>query len=202
MSCVVKRQKHCFLQQQCWNKRRKSINTSLFARLLSTRVEKEEEQGQSQETQAVPAPPTPVAKGRVTEAGVPLHSPQPGNWTKICLYTGEQRIWIYVIYREEDKSTRLQRSQKLCGKCVLGSMPQSTYIYRVQSSVWRLPNYWPPTPSPPSECVPRTKGGGIHTRRVVRGWGVNISEDAIGLASYSIIPLRAMPSKNSDINDI
>jgi hypothetical protein len=30
---------------------------------------------------------------------------------------------------------------------------QSTYIYRVQSTVWRLPKYWPPTPSPPSECV-------------------------------------------------
>ncbi len=24
---------------------------------------------------------------------------------------------------------------------------------RVQSCVWRLPKYWPPTPSPPSECV-------------------------------------------------
>ncbi len=31
------------------------------------------------------------------------------------------------------------------------SWPQSTYILRVQSSVWRLLNYWPPTPSPPSE---------------------------------------------------
>ncbi len=41
-----------------------------------------------------------------------------------------------------------------------------------------------PTPSPPSECVlPRTKGGGgggyaVHTRRALRGWRVNISEDA------------------------
>ncbi len=25
--------------------------------------------------------------------------------------------------------------------------PQSTYTHKVQSSVWRLPNYWPPTPS-------------------------------------------------------
>jgi hypothetical protein len=54
--------------------------------------------------------------------------------------------------------------------------------YRVQSRVWRLPNYWPPTPSPFSEYVssPRTRGGGVHTRRPVRGWGggVNISEDA------------------------
>jgi hypothetical protein len=38
---------------------------------------------------------------------------------------------------------------------------------------------------------PRTKGGGggVHTRRVVKGWGVNILED-IGLAFYSIISLR------------
>jgi hypothetical protein len=37
----------------------------------------------------------------------------------------------------------------------------------------------PPPPLPPSECViPRTKDGAIHTRRAVRGWGVNISEDA------------------------
>jgi hypothetical protein len=40
------------------------------------------------------------------------------------------------------------------------------YLHRVQSSVWRLPNYWPPppTPSSPSECVlPRTEGGGYTT---------------------------------------
>ncbi len=42
------------------------------------------------------------------------------------------------------------------------NVPQSTYIYRVQSNVWRLPNYWPPTPSPPSKCVlpPAPKAGG------------------------------------------
>ncbi len=63
---------------------------------------------------------------------------------------------------------------------------QSTYICRVQSSVLRLPNYWPPTPSPPSECVLPP-----HQRRVVRGWVVNISGDArhwIGLLQYN--PLR------------
>ncbi len=72
------------------------------------------------------------------------------------------------------------------------STVECTYIYRVQSSVWRLPNYWPTTPSPPSECVlPRTKGGDVivHTRRAVRGWWwVNISEDArhwIGLLQYN-----------------
>jgi hypothetical protein len=60
------------------NQKTKEYEYSIFVRLLSTRVEKEE-QGQSQETLAVPAPPTPVAEGRVAEAGVPLHSPQPGN---------------------------------------------------------------------------------------------------------------------------
>ncbi len=30
---------------------------------------------------------------------------------------------------------------------------QSTYICRVQSCVWHLPNIDPPPPSPPSECV-------------------------------------------------
>ncbi len=68
--------------------------------------------------------------------------------------------------------------------------PQSTYIYRVQSSVWRLPNYLlNPRPLP---CVssPRTKGGGgggVNTRWAVRGWG-GISEDArhwIGLLQYN-----------------
>ncbi len=52
-------------------------------------------------------------------------------------------------------------------------------IYRVQSSVWRLPNSWPPTPSPPSECVlPPHQRRGVHTRRAVREWGVIILEDA------------------------
>ncbi len=75
--------------------------------------------------------------------------------------------------------------------------PQSTYmcIYTVQSSVWRLPNYGPSTPSPPSECVlPPHKGGGIHTRRAVRGGGSIFRKTPDnGLASYSIIPLRLAP---------
>jgi hypothetical protein len=68
--------------------------------------------------------------------------------------------------------------------------PQSTYIYRVQSSVWRLPNYCLPPPlRPASVSSPRTKGGGGgHNRRAVKGWGVNISEEArywIGLLQYN-----------------
>ncbi len=43
--------------------------------------------------------------------------------------------------------------------------PQSTYICRVQSSVWRLLKYCPPTPSPPSECVlPPHQRRGVQTR--------------------------------------
>ncbi len=51
--------------------------------------------------------------------------------------------------------------------------------YRAVSGVFRTID--PPTTSPPSECVlPPHQGGGyiLYTRRVVRGWGVNISEDA------------------------
>jgi hypothetical protein len=57
-----------------------------------------------------------------------------------------------------------------------------TYIeYRAVSGVLRTIE--PPTPSPPSECVlPPPQS------RAVRGWGVNISEDArhwIGLLQYN-----------------
>jgi hypothetical protein len=44
---------------------------------------------------------------------------------------------------------------------------QSTYICRVQSCVWRLPNIDPPPPSPLSECV-------LPPHRAVRGWGGSI----------------------------
>ncbi len=70
---------------------------------------------------------------------------------------------------------------------------QNTYIYRTERSVWRLPNYWPPTPSPPSECVlpPHQRRGDTHSPG---GEGVGGSifrkTSDIGLASYSIIPLR------------
>jgi hypothetical protein len=62
--------------------------------------------------------------------------------------------------------------------------------YRAVSGVFRTIDL--PTPSPPSECVlRRTKGGAIHTRRAVRGWGVNILEDARHwIGSYSVISVR------------
>ncbi len=57
-------------------------------------------------------------------------------------------------------------------RCNCSIFSQRTYIHRVQSSVWRLPNYWPLPPlHPASVSHPRTKGGGVHTRRAVRGWG-------------------------------
>ncbi len=70
-------------------------------------------------------------------------------------------------------------------RVLMGGTAHSTYICRVQSSVWRLPKYEPPPPlHPASVFSPRIKGG----------WGVvNILEDArhwIGLSQYSIIPLR------------
>ncbi len=49
----------------------------------------------------------------------------------------------------------------------------NTYICRVQSSVWRLPKYWPP----PHPLSTQRRGGGWKT-------------PDIGLASYSMIPLR------------
>ncbi len=65
-----------------------------------------------------------------------------------------------------------------------------TYIeYRAVSGVFRIND-----PPPP---LPRTKGGGVHTRRAVRGnggGGVNISEDArhlIGLLHYN--PSTVLP---------
>jgi hypothetical protein len=65
-----------------------------------------------------------------------------------------------------------------------------TYIeYRAVSGVFRTID--PPTPSqsPPSECFlpPHQRQGGTHSPGAVRGWGVNISEDArhwIGLLQY------------------
>ena len=79
---------------------------------------------------------------------------------------------------------------------------QSTYLYRVQSSVWRLPNYWPPPLHPASVSSPRTKGGGHTLAGQWEGggqwWGVNISEDTrhwIGLLQYnpSTVPTLCCP---------
>ncbi len=46
--------------------------------------------------------------------------------------------------------------------------------------MWRLPKYWPPTPSPPGECVctPPLVRGEDTLAGWRGGWGVNILEDA------------------------
>ncbi len=70
---------------------------------------------------------------------------------------------------------------------------QSTYICRVQSSVWRLPKYWPPTPLSTQRVsphpAPKARGYTLAGR-----WGGGGSifwkTPDIGLESYSIIPLR------------
>ncbi len=63
-----------------------------------------------------------------------------------------------------------------------------TYIeYRAVCGVFRTID--PPPPLHPARVSsPRTKSGGVHTPRAVRGWGVNNSEDAshwIGLLQYN-----------------
>ncbi len=67
-----------------------------------------------------------------------------------------------------------------------GIQPQSTYICRVQSSVWRLPKYWPPTPFPPSECVlpPHQRRGYTLAGRWGGGGSIFWKTPDIGLASY------------------
>ncbi len=79
---------------------------------------------------------------------------------------------------------------------------QSTYIYRVQSSVWRLLNYQtteymyqtidPHPLSTQRVCPPHAShAGGVHTRQGVRGGGSIFRKTPdLGLTSYSIIPLR------------
>ncbi len=83
--------------------------------------------------------------------------------------------------------------------CVL--VPQSTYICRVQSCVWRLPQYWPPNPlSTQRVCPPPSpKAGGTHTLagRWVDGGSIFWKTPDIGLASYSIISLRFVPLTHS-----
>ncbi len=46
------------------------------------------------------------------------------------------------------------------------------YTLRGQSNVWRLPKYWPPAPSTPSECVtPRLWCGERTNSLGGKGWG-------------------------------
>ncbi len=72
-----------------------------------------------------------------------------------------------------------------------------TYVCRVQSSFWRLPKYWLPTPSPRVCPLSAPKAGGLHSRRVVRGSILWKTPD-IGLASSSKNSLRYDPSTFED----
>ncbi len=76
-------------------------------------------------------------------------------------------------------------------KMYLAFQSQSIYIveHRAVSGVFQ--NIDPPPPLHPvsvSSPRPAPKAGGVHTRRAVRGWGVNILEDArhwIGLLQFN-----------------
>jgi hypothetical protein len=66
-----------------------------------------------------------------------------------------------------------------------------TYIeYRVVSGDFRTVDPPPPLhPASVSSPPHQRRGGTLHTRRAMRGWGVNISEDArhwIGLLQYNL----------------
>ncbi len=82
-------------------------------------------------------------------------------------------------------------------------LAQSTCIYRVQSNVWRLPNFWPP-PSlhPASVSSPRTKGGRVHTRRAVRGQYFGRRQTLDWPLTYSIIPLRFLGTEIQRISTV
>ncbi len=101
------------------------------------------------------------------------------------------KLTLILVLCELEATLKINRTKSTC------PIPTKYLHNRIQSSVWRLPNYWPPTPSPPSECVlPPHQRRGVHSRRAVRGGGgVNGSEDArhwIGLLQYNpstLIPL-------------
>jgi hypothetical protein len=100
-----------------------------------------------------------------------------------------------IHHESKKKQCLVPETQETClSSPCHGCIPQSTYIYRIQSSVWRLPNYWPPPPlHPASMSFPLTKGGGggggaLHTRREVRAR--DISEDA----RHWIVLLQCKPS--------
>ncbi len=63
---------------------------------------------------------------------------------------------VYVLYVGQWKETKVQANRK--NSIVL--YPSRYYTVRGQSNVWRLPKYWSPAPSLPSECVTPVFGEG------------------------------------------
>ncbi len=146
---------------------------------------------------------TPATARTSAAAGrKPKHGRQPQQWR--LLQHGHQPQQGRLL-QQKCQTKRTPTTART--SAAAGCKPQSTYICRVKSCVWRLPKYWPTSPSPPSESSassPRTKGGGVHTRRAVRGWGVNILKDArhwIGLWQYNLstVQVKAWTPAERDV---
>jgi hypothetical protein len=76
--------------------------------------------------------------------------------------------------------------------------------YRAVSGVFRTIDPPPPLPLA-SAFSPRTKGGGVHNRRGLKGCGVNISEDArhwISLLQYNPSTIACLSSQRMPDNFI
>ncbi len=75
---------------------------------------------------------------------------------------------IKKFFLSHDDHSLLQHGGTQCKENSIKG--QSTYKDRVQSSVWRLPNYGPPPPSPPSKCaLPLHQGCHYPRKKLFRG---------------------------------
>ncbi len=102
----------------------------------------------------------------------------------VCGWTRAGELWVFSL-GPRNTAGALQ--------------PLRDYTVRGQSNVWRLPRYWPPTPSLPGECVPPAFGAGEDTLagwRMEMGWRVNILEDA-GHCSVLYIRKYFVPSAHT-----
>jgi hypothetical protein len=99
------------------------------------------------------------------------------NIGRNCLLGNRKKIAKFLMRTFTCHSTFLYASRVLYYVSIpsdcAGLRAQSTYItVRGQSYFSRLPKYWPPSPSPPGECVPPAfVAGGGQTRRAERGMG-------------------------------
>ncbi len=116
---------------------------------------------------------------------------------KCFLFCLAQAVLFRVNCCSENRSWLVKSVLQLMAKSVSDKWTHKvlTYVeYRAVSGVFQ--NIDPPPPLPlASVSSPCTKGGGVHTHRPVRGWGVNILEDArhwIGLLQFN-------PSTNGHI---